>query len=199
MDSGRPFRITRSEDGRSRTPARPAASRVSDAAPTAESSVSVAVPAAAAEPAEAVTHEKAKPKSVRPKRSAKKLRAVLVVLGIIIVAGGGIFFIRPLLAGTSSLPGADEYQAVTLVDGQIYFGKVKSVGSDYIEIDNGYYLQPTTTTNSENGQPDTGKLVKLSNRLYSPSGNIVIPVRQVISFETLDPDGQIVQMMGQEK
>lgn len=196
MDSGRPFRITRPEDGRGRTPARPAASRTPEPVPVNEKS---SVPTATVEPVEAVVSERTKAKPAGRKRSAKKLRAVLVVLGIIIVAGGGIFFIRPLLAGTSSLPGADEYQAVTLVDGQIYFGKVKSVGSDYIEIDNGYYLQPTVAASSENGQPDTGKLVKLSNRLYSPAGNIVIPIRQVISFEALDPDGQIVQMMGKEQ
>jgi hypothetical protein len=73
---------------------------------------------------------------------------------------------------------------------------VKSAGTDYVEIDDGYYLQPASG-DLPTGQPDTGKLVRLSNRLYGPTGNIVLARSQILSFETLDPDGQIVQMMGE--
>lgn len=199
MDSGRPFRITRPEDGRqSRAPARASASRPAEANSATEKPSTPPVQTGSSVSSDAVLPEKTKQTSSRRKRSMKKFGVFGLIVGIIILVGAGFFLLRPLLPLGPSLPNADQYQAVTLTDGQIYFGKVKTAGSGYIEIDDGYYLQPATSASAEGGQPDTGKLVKLSNRLYSPSGNIVIPIAQVLTFETLDPDGQIVQMMGRQ-
>jgi hypothetical protein len=133
-------------------------------------------------------------KTRKPKLKKPNLKWVAVA-GLSVVLLAGAFFILPLLATGATLPGGDKYQAVTTVDGQIFFGKVKSAGNEYVEIVDGYYLQPAAG-DLPNGQPDTGKLVMLSNRLYGPSGDIVIAKSQILSFEVLDPDGQIVQMMG---
>lgn len=199
MDSGRPFRITRPDDGRqSRTPARTTTSRSAETTPAVEKPSTPPVQVSSSMSSDAVLPEKTKQTSPKRKRSTKKFGVVGLIAGIIILVGAAVFLLRPLLPLGPSLPNADQYQAVTLTDGQIYFGKVKTAGAGYIEIDDGYYLQPATSASAEGGQPDTGKLVKLSNRLYSPSGNIVIPIAQVLTFETLDPDGQIVQMMGKQ-
>src|SRR5882757_6426406 len=39
-----------------------------------------------------------------------------------------------------------KYQAVFLTNGQVYFGNVKSMGKDYINLTNIYYLTQNTTT-----------------------------------------------------
>ncbi len=194
MDSGRPFRITRPDDNQGRPPARPVVTRPAETAPVTDAPTQVkAVPVA--ESKEAAEVKSVAVRHTRPKRGKKLLRAILLSVGVLVIVAIVALLARQFLATGSELPGVGKYQAVTTVDGQIFFGKIKTVGTKYVEIDSGYYLQPAANATTANGQPDTGKLVLLSNRLYTPSGDIVIPITQIISFEPLDPDGQIVQMM----
>lgn len=212
MDNGRPFRISGSEDKKRSRASRSSSGKTSESAAPEEQkaskrAASTALPVAdpvateatssTAESriAEPVAEKGSDPASTRSKGRNKRMLgwvATVVVAGLILIGG---YTVWSSFGSASVLPGADKYQAVTTVDGQIFFGKVKLFGSEYVEINDGYYLQPAVSESSD-GQVDTGRLVRLSNRLYGPNGTIVIPKNQVLSFEVLDPDGQIVQMMG---
>ncbi|MFH1426458.1 MAG: hypothetical protein ABIG66_03410 [Candidatus Kerfeldbacteria bacterium] len=89
-----------------------------------------------------------------------KLIVKFVVMGIFII--GGIFVyksvvVQPMLPdGLSS----DAKKAVFLNDGQVYFGEIKEVNSEFILIQNPYYLQTATVLQGTTNDEDKQKLKK---------------------------------------
>ena len=81
-----------------------------------------------------------------------------------------------------------------MADGQIYFGKLDSIGEEYAVLQDIYYLQvqqevqPDTTA-----QPQTQiSLAKLGNELHGPEDEMFINVDQILFWENLKDDGQVV-------
>jgi hypothetical protein len=86
-------------------------------------------------------------------------------------------------------------QAVFLTNGQVYFGKIKAINKQYIELVNVYYLNV-----SQQVQPkDTDKtnssvsLVKLGCELHGPQDQMIINRDQVTFWENLKNEGQVAQ------
>lgn len=115
------------------------------------------------------------------------LLLVLVVAVIIFVAFGG---------GKKESGYVDEnkLQAVFLQTGQVYFGKVKALNGNFIELENIYYLQTSSsdaaaTTNSNANV----SLVKLGCELHAPYDRMVINREQVTFWENLQDNGQVAK------
>lgn len=98
-------------------------------------------------------------------------------------------------------------QAVFLTNGQVYFGKVKSISKDYIDLRGIYYLnvnqqvQPdqkpagnnaNNATNNQQSQSSIS-LVKLGCELHGPSDQMLINRDQVTFWENLKTDGQVAK------
>ena len=88
-------------------------------------------------------------------------------------------------------------QSVFLTDGQVYFGNITSLNSQYLRLDNIYYLrvnqqvqpnQSTSTTNSNDVS-----LVKLGCELHGPEDQMVINQSQVSFWENLTSTGQVAK------
>ena len=86
-------------------------------------------------------------------------------------------------------------QAVFLNTGQVYFGNIKSLNSNYLVLGNIFYLQ---TASSGTGSTATNAnsnvtLVKLGCELHEPYDQMVINADQVTFWENLSPKGQVAK------
>ena len=91
-----------------------------------------------------------------------------------------------------------QYQAVFLNNGQVYFGKIKSLHDDFVRLQGIYYLkQNTQSATDPNAQPSsTLTLTKLGCELHGPSDEMVINRTQVTCWENLKSDSQVVTKIG---
>jgi hypothetical protein len=96
----------------------------------------------------------------------------------------------------------DRVQAVFLTNGQVYFGKVKDVTSQYVDLQDIYYLnsqqQPDTEgTSTTDTQATTFSLVKLGCELHGPIDQMVINREQVSFWENLNDEGKVAKAIEQ--
>jgi hypothetical protein len=94
-----------------------------------------------------------------------------------------------------------EYQAVFLNGGQVYFGHINALNSQYTRINDIYYLQvnqqvqPNQSTQTANNV----SLVKLGCELHGPEDSMVINQTQIIFWENLKSDGKVAQAIATYK
>ena len=119
------------------------------------------------------------------------------VIAIVILLAGIII----LVASSNNIKGEDKYvdsnklQAVFLNTGQVYFGNIKTLNSQYLVLNNIYYLQ---TSGSSSTTPSTAAnsnvtLVKLGCELHAPYDQMVINRSQVTFWENLQSTGKVAQ------
>jgi hypothetical protein len=124
--------------------------------------------------------------------SSKVLVVVLIVVGIALLAGMSLWFFR----GSNSAVKGDQYQAVFLTNGQVYFGKLSNPNNKYVELKDIYYLQVTQQeiqegSNDASADPQIS-LAKLGNELHGPEDSMYISRDQVLFWENLKGDGDVV-------
>lgn len=86
----------------------------------------------------------------------------------------------------SSVARSGDYQAVFLDDGKVYFGKVSSLSSSFVYLDDVFYLQVNKGQNPvlvEFGTVET----------YGPENHIQINKDKIISIQDLKSNSQVVQ------
>lgn len=87
-------------------------------------------------------------------------------------------------------------QAVFLNNGQVYFGKIKTLNENYLQVQNIYYLRVNQTVqpnqSSKNANNDVS-LVKLGCELHGPVDQMLINRDQVTFWENLKTDGQVAK------
>ena len=93
-----------------------------------------------------------------------------------------------------------KYQAVFLVNGQVYFGKVTDANSQTLILENIYYLRSagdlqTSEIKNSTTTPatDNFSLVKLGNELHGPEDKMSINLNQVLFTEDLKIDSKVVE------
>jgi len=140
-----------------------------------------------------------KNRAFRPRKLNKLIIAILAI--IIVIAGGLMMFSRMQSSNLAINKG--EYQAVFLTNGQVYFGKLQTINSDYLVLEKIYYLQVqqsvqdgTTTTTTDQNQ---AQLVKLGNELHGPEDQMQISSKQVLFWENLKTDGKVAQSIAKYK
>lgn len=114
------------------------------------------------------------------------IAALLILLAVSFVTKGG----------EGKFVDSGKYQAVFLNNGQVYFGKVKSINANYVDLQNVYYLTQTTTTGASTGTATNNDytLVKLGcQQIHDPYDQMVISRDQVSFWENLKDDGKVVQ------
>jgi len=87
-----------------------------------------------------------------------------------------------------------KFQAVFLNGGQVYFGKITELNSQYYRMSNIYYLrvnQQVQPNQTNNNSANDISLVKLGCELHGPDDSMVINRDQVIFWENLKDDGQV--------
>lgn len=115
-----------------------------------------------------------------------------------------------LLWSTSRASGAaidtGKYQAVFFTNGQVYFGKLDTLGGDYMKLTDVYYLQSqngdtTSTADAQQATTDQSnvQLIKRGNEVHGPEDEMVIAKDQIQFFENLKKDSKVSQLIAQYK
>lgn len=89
-------------------------------------------------------------------------------------------------------------QAVFLGNGQVYFGYLREVNREYVKLTDTYYLQVAQQLQPSQPQQQLS-LVKLSNEIHSPEDGMYIPKSQILFWENLKSDSQVVQTIKQDQ
>lgn len=164
------------------------------------------------------SNPKADAPSVAPQAEAKEQRAasktpwLALAVVIIVLAVLGVLFREKLFpkAGNSQGSAASnkvsKYQAVFLTNGQVYFGKLSNTKGDYVVMEDIYYLQvgpqqgSGSQTQPNQAQPQQEiRLVKLGDELHGPVDKMHINNSQILFYEDLKEDGQVVRAIVQDK
>lgn len=136
---------------------------------------------------------------VVPSLSSKVLVIVLVVAALIIA---GSLALQALSGGGVKVKG-DQYQAVFLTNGQVYFGKISGIKNEYVKLNDIYYLQVTQQQNEEGIQPAEDQqtpqisLQKLGNELHGPESEMFISKDHILFWENLKDEGDVVTAIKQ--
>jgi hypothetical protein len=140
----------------------------------------------------------------QPAHKYSKLKLALIgtgaaiLLALLILLGWFVY-----RSSTAANIDTSKYQAVFFTNGQVYFGKLKSVNSGYMKLTDIYYLQAQSTENeSENPQETSSKssdvqLIKLGNEVHGPEDEMIISKDQILFFENLKGNGKVTDSIKQ--
>lgn len=129
----------------------------------------------------------------------------LVVFALLVGVFGG--YVWASANGTTDT-GIDskKYQAVYLMNGQLYFGKLGMLDDSRFKLSNVYYLQAGTNedgtkkeTTSSADAASNFQLIKLSGAIYGPSDEMVISKDQVLYYQNLDADSKASKLIDTDK
>ncbi|MFA6428237.1 MAG: hypothetical protein WCW02_01695 [Candidatus Buchananbacteria bacterium] len=142
-----------------------------------------------------------------PRPSSRKIWGSILLVVVVIMA---IWYLVPNFTPFKSFPAltypwpSNQWQAVFLTNGQVYFGKIERVTWNAVVLKDIYYLQLVTrplqrtiegqassTAQAQTTQEPT--LIKLGNELHGPTDQIVISRSQIMFTEFLKTDGRVVQ------
>lgn len=122
----------------------------------------------------------------------KYLLILLVVVGLAVL---GFWLVQEKLFTSnqanvlSALPD-DQYSAVFLLNGQVYFGKMVSNNEKEIVLKEVYYLQASTASQGEEKKYD---LIKLGTEVHGPTSEIFITRSNVLFYEILRSDSEVLK------
>ncbi len=124
----------------------------------------------------------------------KSWLSLIVVVAIVVVAGYFVF--------NMPTPGATNgYQAVFLVNNQVYFGKLANQNGQFPVLTDIYYLQvnqPIQPVQTARGQAAPAanpeiNLVKLGGELHGPTDEMRVNRDQILLVEDLRADSNLVK------
>lgn len=129
----------------------------------------------------------------------------LLVISLIVVSVAVTAFVGFAIVSNvnDDLVKSDQYQAVFLTDGQIYFGKLDTSNEEYAVLSDIYYLQVQQVVQpvqGEEGDEAEGEdaqqqisLAKLGNELHGPEDEMYINRDNVLFWENLKEEGSVVE------
>ena len=132
----------------------------------------------------------------------KWIRIVNVVLlfSITIIALAVVLLMRNNNPNESQYIAKDNYQAVFLENGQVYFGKISALNQRFINLQNIFYLNSQSQSSSENketNKTDQFTLIKLGCELHGPGDQMIINRDKITFWENLKDDGQVVKTINE--
>lgn len=128
--------------------------------------------------------------------------AAIAVVGILAI-GAVTFIAKGNETSASASIAKDDYQAVFLTNGQVYFGKLQNADGDYLKLTNIYYLQVDSNVQQAGGAASAAQkaandnsnvqLIKLGNELHGPRDEMQLNKQQVPFWENLKQDSKVSQ------
>lgn len=135
---------------------------------------------------------------------SKPIMIVIIAVVVVLLAVGG-WFAWSNMSGNADGVKRDQYQAVFLTNGQVYFCKLSDTQSTYVKCSDIYYLQVQQNVqpadNKDNKSTDQSQvsLAKLGSELHGPEDSMYISRQQVLFWENLKNDGKVVQAINSYK
>lgn len=97
--------------------------------------------------------------------------------------------------GSNKLDMKSEYQAVFLVNGQTFIGKLTGAGSDYPMLTDVFYIQSAVDPGTK---AVTNILVKRGKEWHGPKF-MYINAKNILVIEPVSPDSQVAKLIKEEK
>lgn len=126
----------------------------------------------------------------------------LALAALAVVAVAFVLFTYLGKSGQTQYLNKKNYQAVFLNNGQVYFGNIQDFNDKYVNLTNIYYLQTNNSDGQQQQQASSNtnvSLVKLGCELHAPFDRMVINSEQVLFWENLKDDSQVVKAIAQYK
>ena len=132
--------------------------------------------------------------------SGHRCKCFVWVLAVLVIVGACLAF----CSWTSKIahPSKD-WQAVFLINGQVYFGKVAAVSDKTLTLKDIYYLQfvnkplQTSEQAATAGQQQQSQqeltLIKLGNELHGPTDAMIINRDQILLTEKLGKNSKVIE------
>lgn len=144
-----------------------------------------------------------------PPRSPRSSRGWLIggIIAAVLLLAALAFLFVPRTSEVSAID-SDKYQAVFFTNGQVYFGKLENLDSNYMRLSDVYYLRSEQAAgeagDSANPQDAAASnsnlgLVKLGEEIHGPEDEMIITREQMLFFENLKPDSRVVSLIRSSK
>jgi len=135
----------------------------------------------------------------KEKKSSKRPLAAVIIIAIVLILGVVGWYALSGKKNAGAAIDTSKYQAVSLTDGQLYFGKLTVVNDDYLKLTNVYYLKPQSGEDTTEAAKNTNSfnLIKFTDVIYGPEDEIVIAKSQVLFYENLNPEGKVAKGIDQ--
>lgn len=130
------------------------------------------------------------------RNSVRQVGVVVTTLIVLAVLALLVLSVARLLRPPDSLAAAiapNEYQAVFLTNGQVYFGTLSAPGGDFYYLRHVYYL--TSQASLQSGRHVQVLLKPLSSSLHDPEDLMVINRAQISFVENLKPSGAVARYL----
>jgi hypothetical protein len=114
------------------------------------------------------------------------------IIGVLVLAAASFSCSN---SGDQPLKFETDYQAVLLINGSVYFGKLEGYGTKFPVLRDVYYVQ--SGTNPETKQV-TNVLVKRGKELHGPDRMYLNPI-QIILVEPVGRDSKVAQLIADSK
>jgi hypothetical protein len=115
------------------------------------------------------------------------------LLGMLLVAAvGGLAWGGWLLLRSDPFGGyvdPDRYQAVYLVNGQVYFGHLEDAGDELYLVQEAFFI--AEVPGEGEGAPPIQQVRSVREEFHQPDGDILIPKQAVIRVDNLTPDSEV--------
>lgn len=138
------------------------------------------------------------PTNQRPSRWKNVVFTVITLL-LLGVIGALVWF--GFRSNIDSTINHDRYQAVFLSSGQVYFGNLELMDSNYMRLTNVFYIQSDTATEDSEGVDSVNdsnfKLIPMGDEVHGPESEMIIVRDQVLFFENLKPNSKVSELIGQ--
>ena len=138
--------------------------------------------------------------SVGPKWVRVASVVLLFSLAVLALSIAGLFYFSR--DREAHLVDTGKVQAVFLTNGQVYFGKVKEINHQFVDLQDIYYLNSQSSNSDNKDQsttPTNFTLVKLGCELHRPLDQMIINRDQVSFWENLNSDGKVAKGIAQWK
>lgn len=113
----------------------------------------------------------------------------------LIIALGLIIGISTACSGVGNQ--LDDWQAVFLTSGQVYYGKITDATGPFYILEDVYYIRRLPP--AEEGDAPQLTLVKMGQELHGPDDLIMINRDHILYVENLTPEGQVYKRIQEAK
>ena len=121
-----------------------------------------------------------------------RINAVVLVVGLIVGAGVMALITHRNAAAPSF---TTSYQAVLLDTGQVYYGKIAGLGSNYPVLREVYYIQSTTDPQTKQV---TNVLIRRGKEWHGPEFT-VLNARHIALIEPIGPGSKVAQLISEQE
>ena len=123
-----------------------------------------------------------------------RLRPTLLMLlplaGVVII----VILLLPVLSQQRSQKiDPTKYQVVSLVTGQVYFGKLQNSTGEYLTLTSPFTERAAPVEKADSATPSQTILIKVHDQTYGPDDSIAVRADQVIFWQNLRDDSKVTQ------